>query len=275
MNSKAVRRVLAILLTAVAVLEIAEGTQGHRTLVLAILVGGSCVIAAGVVLTRPAERLFFAAAAGLITIIWELTRIAVVDQFSTGFVLIGLAVIALSEFLWVADAQQRRLPPMKHELIGAGLLALEAFIAVGAIAGSTALLRGAFAQYVPVEWLAGTPFSDYTLPGLVLVLVVGGTSLIAATTVFIHREWPLSVSMLAGAVMAGFLVVEALSLDSKVCRDVLPMVLGMQILYFVPGLGIFALAGFLWMNEYRSPGKAPKSAWPAGTAADHLAATRP
>ncbi len=36
--------------------------------------------------------------------------------------------------------------------------------------------------------MAGTPFSDYTIPGLVLVIVVGGSALLAAATVFIHDE---------------------------------------------------------------------------------------
>jgi hypothetical protein len=58
--------------------------------------------------------------------------------------------------------------------------------------------------------------------------------------------------MLAGLVMAGFLIVEALSLDTKLDSDVLPMVLGMQLLYFVPGVLTFALAGYLWTREYRN-----------------------
>ncbi len=275
MNPKTVRSVLAILLVALAFLNIAEGVQAQRALVLAIVAGASCLIAAAMLLTRWPERVFVTTVAGLLTVALELARIAVVDQFSTGFVLIGLAVIAFSEYLWLAEAQQRRLPSMKHELIRAGLLALEAFIAVGAIAGGTALLRGAFAQYVSVDWLAGTPFSDYTFPGLVLVLVVGGTSLFAATTVFIHREWALFVSMLTGAVMAGFLVVEALSLDSKVGSDVLPVVLGMQLLYYVPGVLIFALAGFLWTSEYRSQGLPRTPGLPAGITVEHPAATLP
>jgi hypothetical protein len=93
-------------------------------------------------------------------------------------------------------------------------------------------------------------FIDYTIPGLVLVIVVGGTALLAAATLFIDREWAVLVSVLAGLLMAGYEVVEAVSIDSKV-GNVLPTVLGAQLVWFVPGLAVCGLAGFLWMREYR------------------------
>jgi hypothetical protein len=140
---------------------------------------------------------------------------------------------------------------LKHKVIRITLFVIEAFIGLSAIQGGIALLTGAFDQYVPVAWLAGTPFSDYMIPGLVLVIVVGGSALLAAATVFIQREWAVLVSVLAGLLMVGFVVVEAASLDSKV-GNVLPSVLVPQLLYFVLGLAVFGLAGSLWMREYRS-----------------------
>jgi hypothetical protein len=119
--------------------------------------------------------------------------------------------------------------------------------------GSTTLklaVRGELDRFLSDAWLAGTPFSDYTIPGLVLVIVVGGGALLAAATVFIHREWAVLTSVLAGVLMAGFLVVEAVSLDSKV-GDALPTVLALQLFYFALGLALVGLAGFLWMREYR------------------------
>lgn len=191
------------------------------------------------------------AGAGLIAVATEVVRLALVDQFSAGIVLAGLLAISLAEYLWTA--------PMKHRLTRAGLLALEAFIAVSAIDGGAALLRGKFAQYVSVDWLAGTPFSDYTVPGLVLVVVVGGTALLAAMTVFINRQEALLLSLLAGLVMAGFLIVEAAILDPKVGGDILPIVLGMQLLYFVPGVAIAVLARYLWTIERSTPLPASQS----------------
>jgi hypothetical protein len=158
-------------------------------------------------------------------------------------VLAAIAVLVASILVWRTT--------LKHKVIRVALFAIEAFIGLTAIQGGIGLLRGTFDQVLQVTWLAGTPFSDYTIPGLVLVIVVGGSALLAAATVFIHREWAALISVLAGLLMVGYLVVEVVSLDSKV-GNALPTVLGIQLLYFLLGLAIFGLAGFLWMREYRS-----------------------
>ena len=270
MRHKPARGVLTILLAAVAVFAVAEGIlvlMGVRTppvnyqgtlfadatvpmLLLAIVVGGGSLLAAATVFSRHAWGVFLAAAAGLIMIAWELTEIAVVRQSSSIFVYIGLAVIALAEYLWTAEFSGQQLSPTRHEAIRIALVVIAALIATSAIAGGSALLRGELDRFLSDAWLAGTPFSDYTIPGLVLVFVVGGGALLAAATAFIHREWAVLVSMLAGLLMAGYLVVEAVILDSKV-GDALPTVLALQLFYFVLGLALFVLAGFLWMREYR------------------------
>ncbi len=271
MRHKAVRRVLTILLAGVAVFDIAQGilvlagvcappVNYHGTLfsdatipmlLVAIVVGGSSLLATATVFTRHAWSVLLAAAAGLITIAWELTQIAVVGQFSSILMLIGLAIIALAEYLWTTEFSGQPLSPMKHEVIRIVLLVIAAFIATSAIEGGMALLRGELDRFLSKAWLAGTPFSDYTIPGLVLAIVVGGSALIAAATIFIHREWAVLVSELAGLVMVGYLVVEAVSIDSKV-GTALPTALMLQLFYFVLGMALFGLAGFLWKREYRS-----------------------
>src|SRR5437660_11975090 len=105
---------------------------------------------------------------------------------------------------------------MKHKLVRIALVVLEAFVALGAVAGGIALLRGTFAQGIPVAWLQGTPFSDYTIPGLVLAIVVGGGMGVAAITVFIHREWAVLISVVAGIFSVGFGVVAAGRVASRV-----------------------------------------------------------
>jgi hypothetical protein len=139
---------------------------------------------------------------------------------------------------------------MNHKLVRIALVAIETFVGLGAIAGGIALLTGVFAQGIPVVWLQGTPFSDYTVPGLALAILVGGGMLLAAATVFILREWAVLVSAVAGIFMVGFEVVEAVSVDSKAGNG-LPLVAGLQVFYFVLGLAIFGLAAYLWMTEYR------------------------
>ena len=56
---------------------------------------------------------------------------------------------------------------MKHKAVRIALAAIEAIIGLGAIGGGIAILTGAFNQWLPLAWLQGTPFNDYTIPGLI------------------------------------------------------------------------------------------------------------
>jgi hypothetical protein len=65
------------------------------------------------------------------------------------------------------------------------LLAVEAFVAVTAFAGGFALILGALipglsiAITPPIDYLEGSPFSSYLVPGLVLAVVLGGIHSVA------------------------------------------------------------------------------------------------
>jgi hypothetical protein len=137
---------------------------------------------------------------------------------------------------------------MQHKLVRLALAILEGFGALTAIAGGIALMMGEI-QF-PLAWLQGTPFSDYTIPGLVLFLVVGGGMLLAVTTVFLQREGAVLISMAVGLFMMAFEAVEVASVDSKV-GEALALALLLQVFYFVLGLTIFGLATYLWWAEFR------------------------
>lgn len=70
----------------------------------------------------------------------------------------------------------------KQNLIRNLLGVLLAFVALNAFGGGYYALSGA--EGVPREWLAGTPFRSYFIPGLVLFFGVGGCFLWAAIAVF-------------------------------------------------------------------------------------------
>lgn len=65
------------------------------------------------------------------------------------------------------------------------LIALQAFVAVTAVAGGAALVVGAIDPVLatvlapPSQYLAGSPFDSYLVPGLVLALVLGGVHAMA------------------------------------------------------------------------------------------------
>jgi len=60
--------------------------------------------------------------------------------------------------------------------------ALLVFGAVNAFGGGYYGLSGA--KGVPTEWLNGSPFPDYFVPSLILLVVVGGSFIVAAMAVF-------------------------------------------------------------------------------------------
>jgi hypothetical protein len=130
---------------------------------------------------------------------------------------------------------------MKHTVVRLALFALESLAALGAIAGGLALLVGVIR--LPVEQLQGTPFSDYTIPGLILAIVVGGSLLLGAATALLHREFAVFCSVVAGLILSGWIMGEVILLG--------PFALAWQLPFFAWGLAIFGLASFLWMGEYR------------------------
>ena len=85
----------------------------------------------------------------------------------------------------------------------AGLLA---FGALNALGGGYYGLTGAVG--VPTEWLEGSPFSDYFIPSLILLVVVGGSFVIAAIVVFAGLRIARVASLAAGLVVLGWLVAQ-------------------------------------------------------------------
>jgi hypothetical protein len=134
---------------------------------------------------------------------------------------------------------------MKQILLRFALCILEGTIALIAISNSLAVLTsGPVALRMPLElaWLQNTPFSDYTIPMLLLAIVIGGSSLLAAALVFVNREWSVLLSAAAGLVTAGYVTVEL---------TILQRVYGLEVVLFVIGATIFGLAAYLWRVEYR------------------------
>ena len=133
---------------------------------------------------------------------------------------------------------------MKHKAIRIVLVVIEAIIGLGAIGGGIAILTGSFDQWLPLAWLQSTPFSDYTIPGLILLIVIGGGMLLTAATVFIQREWAM------GFIMIGFEIFEVAIIDQN-ADAIIPSTLAQQALMSGLGFVIFGLASYLWMSEYR------------------------
>jgi len=149
---------------------------------------------------------------------------------------------------------------MKHKIVRIAIFVLAVLGALTAFAGGVGILTGAIT--FPLEFLQGTPFIDYTIPGLALAIIVGGSFLFAAATILTGSEVGVLASALAGLFMIGFEVVEIAVVD-RFGGNVLLIAVVLQAIYFVLGLAIFGLATYLWMAEYRShhfPGRHPSHA---------------
>ncbi len=151
---------------------------------------------------------------------------------------------------WLLHSARKSREYMKHKIVRITLGVMELFVGLWAVIGGVGLVTGAipFLQ-MPVEYLQGTPFSDYTIPGLILLIVVGGSFLFAAATILTGREMGVLASALAGLIVIGFEVVEAAIIDRY--ANVLPNAVPQQIIMTVLGLVCFGLAAYLWITEYR------------------------
>jgi hypothetical protein len=105
---------------------------------------------------------------------------------------------------------------------------LTIFLALTAFAGCIQLLEGTFAP--SLDLLTGSPFKDYTLPGLSLGLIVGGSALLAAIFVLRKSKYGTLLAAVSGVIIMFFEFVEVLSIGSPegIART-------LQIFYF--GLG--------------------------------------
>ncbi len=138
---------------------------------------------------------------------------------------------------------------MKHKVTRITIFVLAVFGALTTIAGGIGLMTGLI--QTPPEWLQGSPFVDYTVPGLALAIIVGGSMLFAAATILTGREIGALASVFAGLAMIIFEIVEIAIVD-RIAGSSLLLAASLQAFYIVLGLAIVGLASALWMREYRS-----------------------
>lgn len=65
---------------------------------------------------------------------------------------------------------------------------------------------------MPVEWLGGTPFSDYFVPGVVLFGVLGIGSFVVLLGILRRRDWAWFAAVALGVTLVGWIVVQVLLL---------------------------------------------------------------
>ncbi len=156
--------------------------------------------------------------------------------------------------------------PLSDKKVSTVLVVLLMFGAVSAFCGAVLgiVFNGAG---VPLEHLAGTPFSSFVVPGLILGVVVGGTQLAAGVAVLQRSQWAALLAAVAGFGMMIWIYTELVLIGYSWLRSI----------YF--GLGIVELTLVLALlgtapevvsswgrhrSRDRSPEKTPQTRPPTG-----------
>jgi MYXO-CTERM domain-containing protein len=127
------------------------------------------------------------------------------------------------------------------------LFVLDLSAAASTVLGGVTLVLGI--GTFPKEWLAGTPFADYLVPGLILTVVVGGSATAAAIATARSARLGAVLSAVAGAVLAGWIVGELLLLNQN-GAETSPRS-PVEAIFFVLGLAMLALGLVLWRRSRR------------------------
>ncbi|WP_254532741.1 hypothetical protein [Natrinema gelatinilyticum] len=90
---------------------------------------------------------------------------------------------------------------------------------------------------LPQEWLVGTPFDTFLLPGLLLAVLVGGSTAIATYAMATSPQAGALLSVVAGGLLMAWIVIEVLLLNQ-------PSWTTTEGIYFVIGAAMVILGVF-------------------------------
>ena len=132
------------------------------------------------------------------------------------------------------------------------LIVLAGVLGLSAVPGGITLLVGFYAP--PVEQLKGSVFADFTIPGLTLLLFVGGSAVLATVLLVRRSRFGALSAALAGAIVMSFEFVEVLAIGSPPGPARV-----MQLLYFGVGLSLVAISLVAMSIDVLRPHEAPAS----------------
>ena len=112
-------------------------------------------------------------------------------------------------------------------------------LAVNAFGGGYYGMAGA--KGVPVEWLKGSPFSDYFIPGLFLFIVIGGSALFAGIAIFRRHKIARPAALICGIITLLWIVIQI---------SIIGYVSWMQPATLIAAILILTLTGILQKKEH-------------------------
>ena len=87
------------------------------------------------------------------------------------------------------------------------LAAVETLVAAAAVYGGVGLIAGN-AIRMQDDWLLGTPFRSWVLPGVLLLLVVAAPMAVAGALELLRSAWAAVASVTAGAAQVGWIAAQ-------------------------------------------------------------------
>lgn len=141
------------------------------------------------------------------------------------------------------------------------LVALSVFNALSALGGGTGMVT-ADGMAMPKSMLADSPFSTFTIPGVILALVVGGTQAVAVWALLARRSSALLWSAVAGFGMVIWIVSEIGFIHALMWAQFIYLVSGLLQLVLV-----FSLLGIVsWLPRVDPPRRRTVPSGPDGRA---------
>jgi hypothetical protein len=129
-------------------------------------------------------------------------------------------------------------------ICGVVLFAANVFVSLTAVFGGITVSAGI--DKFPAEWLTGTVFHSYLLPGLILSVVVGGSATVAAGAVLHSRKAGALSSMVAGVILLGWLAGERLILHPVAFS---PQFWWLEAIYVASGFMMVVPAANVWWAD--------------------------
>ncbi len=123
-----------------------------------------------------------------------------------------------------------------------GLGSLQAFIGLGALGGGFMLVKdpSGSALGVPLSLLEGSPFTDFLIPGIFLLVVNGIGSMIGAGLSFTRKRYAQEIAIVLGVILVAWIVIQVVIIRSFSW---------LHILYFI--LGVVELVIGLYIRRHR------------------------
>jgi hypothetical protein len=136
-------------------------------------------------------------------------------------------------------------------------IALEIVLSIGAIGGGIALMAGPRGEVLPlpVSALAGSPFVDYFVPGVILFIVLGLGPLGAAVPAWRRHPAAPFLTVGVGGALLIWLIVQFAIVGYSNDPPLQPIYLGLGIVITLVGVGWLRQAGLQFVRRSLARGR--------------------